>query len=520
MHLAPQEGLAPEFRRLHAGGRAEPKQLRKKLAGNAVVPQERGALLLGHPRILGGSGVRATNAVAEEARAPKEEGEPAARRARGSCLKGFASAAGRSGTAGAGVIAPAGFAACSNASAFAAKMHEQEPQRLCGVLERGGGGGLSSDEELVTTSQLQPHVSEFAEEPDLEEPPRNFKVTFRYSQTGCSGASTAALALPVPDEAATLRSKIWGMGRRAAQERREAAAAIRELKASSKQHAHIVSHTLLTTQAQAKHLEREGARLTSNFKYFRKRTYELENEVGQLRAKLKSAREEADRSSRLARESEILVRRKDQLLHKNIERRVSAESAYKHRAASIKQAQSEAVFSEKAAAAAQESLSAQSEQLQLVRLDHEALSGKHAEQMEANTQLAERVLELESQVQTAQQESERASRAAEQAEADGSTLATLTQDLVDKLVQTQAEFQQLQDEVASFQPPKYVDVNEVAERTKRRAVHADLEYLHAALTARPWRACDLVTALQRSNHLEAVLNTREVHCSPLPLSVL
>ena len=36
MHLAPQEGLAPEFRRLHAGGRAEPKQVRKKLAGNAL----------------------------------------------------------------------------------------------------------------------------------------------------------------------------------------------------------------------------------------------------------------------------------------------------------------------------------------------------------------------------------------------------------------------------------------------------------------------------------------------------
>ena len=91
-------------------------------------------------------------------------------------------------------------------------------------------------------------------------------------------------------------------------------------------------------------------------------------------------------------------------------------------------------------------------------------------------------------------------------------MACLTQDLVDKIVRTQAQVLELQSQVASFKPPVYVDVTTLPERTKRRAVQGDLEYLHTALTTRPWRACDLVTALERAGHLEAVFNTREVCC--------
>ena len=96
------------------------------------------------------------------------------------------------------------------------------------------------------------------------------------------------------------------------------------------------------------------------------------------------------------------------------------------------------------------------------------------------------------------------------------TLAKLTADLANELSLSRLQIQKLTESAAVTAPeparrPKYIELELVpSERSQRRAVQNDVEYLTELFKQRPWRAPDVARALERADLIGKVCETKQV----------
>ena len=114
--------------------------------------------------------------------------------------------------------------------------------------------------------------------------PANFKVVFRYS--GAEETSTSSSVTTVQtsvqaarEEVSLLRRCIDRMGKKAAGERRAAAAAMQELKDCAKKRSRELWDSIAISKSKIADMNRSTKRLTSDAKYYSKKVWELSTEL-------------------------------------------------------------------------------------------------------------------------------------------------------------------------------------------------------------------------------------------------
>ena len=282
-----------------------------------------------------------------------------------------------------------------------------------------------------------------------------------------SGGDATAL-LPSSDDhhkVPELHRRIQQISKRAALERRASDALIRELKDDSKKRAREITNALAGSRANMDNLQRLMKRLTSDVKYYRSQVYNLKNELELAKAHVRDAKSASDSACRRAREAEGISNRTGKALHKNIERRVNAESSYKARASDI--------------ATCKKELKALSSELERVRGERDELAAQNEDANGEQARLRAEVDSLQARaekneskavtardlVRVAKADAKRLSKSTKAVEAEREIvqqqcdeLASVTEQLAAKLAQSQEQALQLHESLQRVKPPEYVDV--------------------------------------------------------------
>ena len=318
-----------------------------------------------------------------------------------------------------------------------------------------------------------------------------------------------------------MRRRIQHISKRAARERRALESDIKELREGAKKRSREIASSLTSSERHVSDMQRMGKRLTSDVKYYRSKVFELTNELKEAKLMVSDAKAASATALRHARQAESDSGRKDVLLQKNIDRRASAEAAYRVRAgenASFKKeliettAELERVCSERDELAAErDALAKQQERLadQVAKLEQHAREDKaKVDKAYSSVREAQAVMK-KSKKSTKAVEAER-----EEVQMECDALAGVTKLLIEELEQTKETARGLHADLLRVQPPKFVDVEagegSMPERSKRRAVHSDRHYLGELFSSRPWRPGDIVKALEDAKLLDKINDTRLV----------
>ena len=262
-----------------------------------------------------------------------------------------------------------------------------------------------------------------------------------------------------------LRRRIQHISKRAARERRALESDIKELREGAKKRSREIASSLTSSERHVSDMQRMGKRLTSDVKYYRSKVFELTNELKEAKLMVSDAKAASATALRHARQAESDSGRKDVLLQKNIDRRASAEAAYRVRAgenASFKKeliettAELERVCSERDELAAErDALAKQQERLadQVAKLEQHAREDKaKVDKAYSSVREAQAVMK-KSKKSTKAVEAER-----EEVQMECDALAGVTKLLIEELEQTKETARGLHADLLRVQPPKFVDV--------------------------------------------------------------
>ena len=201
---------------------------------------------------------------------------------------------------------------------------------------------------------------------------------------------------------------------------------------------------------------------------------------------------------------------------KNIERRIAAEQAYKEQAGSLRLAKVSALKAHRDAA---QSLA----QLQGLQTREESptsrrCSGDNMGEEDADSQQSEQSAAEEEGEASAGDASE-VEEDDEEEPPDREMLAGLVQELVKELALSRGNVERLQqklDEALTLAPPPFVDLASMqSDRSRRRTIQNDVEFLEEIFSQRQWRPCDIARALESTGLLQDVCESRQV-CPPAP----
>ena len=508
MHEPREEGLPARVSGLLPGEGAAVERLCGVRGDELAAPQEARALPLAQPDPAGGPRLRdATNpAWAEEA---QEEGGAA--QSRSSRESPAVSESGElpasQGSASITSIAILGEVEASDAPGEVAASAEQQPRGLPEFLGRRRRGL----ERCGVLPIAAPPCDEFAEVFTRDkEPPPGFRLTLRYSAQAAPASEALVVAASGSDgggEASDLRRRIDYLSKKAAKERGGLESVIRSLKNASKQGSRELYKSLNKMDANVDFLLREGKRVASNCKYWRRTAKELEIELAATKKKMREMREENDSNERRAREAEMAAQRKDMLIDKNETRRVAAEQAYRGVASDLRRSK---------LVATQALHAVDRSRIEMDELINEVRPQTYNKGTQASApKCTSRATQVRPHQLPSSPEDEESDHMDEVLE-ERDTLAKLTADLANELSLSRLQIQKLTESAAVTAPeparrPKYIELELVpSERSQRRAVQNDVEYLTELFKQRPWRAPDVARALERADLIGKVCETKQV----------
>lgn len=350
--------------------------------------------------------------------------------------------------------------------------------------------------------------------------PNDFRVTLRLhgAEEPVAPLCTALTASSVraDGEAAALRARINKLSKNFAQERKTLESTIRKLKECTKTGSREVFHMLGKLESNVTWLGQRNLYVARQYKYYRNLANTLGKEAKLREAKLQEARADAEIYKRRFHVADSMLGRKEHQLQKSNERRLAVLANHKDQAATIRLAHGEATHALHAAESMRASLREKERELALAQDELDARRDGGAS--EAGDVDADEHGGMDKDDEAAPSRHEQA-ESIEASDDECEQLAGITKLLVRELVATRNKVCALETEMAEqakFEPPAFIEDEAIkSDRSRRRKTQMDNKYLEDLFSHRPWSGQDLARALEKTEQLDRVLDSRQVKRAPV-----